>query len=158
MDVQDEKGRPEKKLVTVNSIQFKFFDLKINRLTGEAENSSFSIEKSDYDLVYLAEDSNPKNSIVIVLTKFNGERKTPRLMRFTLDEYGKWTQTAANVLIELKSQAKPNNCFILQNQKILLVLARRLHIYNEDLTFDKEIPIHAIHPRVEFFATAKSAI
>ena len=79
-------------------------------------------------------------------------------MRFTLDEYGKWTQTAANVLIELKSQAKPNNCFILQNQKILLVLARRLHIYNEDLTFDKEIPIHEIHPRVEFFATAKSAI
>ena len=58
--------------------------MKIERLDDEDNGEPhIKIEKSEYDLVYVAEDSKPKNSIVVVVTRCNGERKTPRLLKLT---------------------------------------------------------------------------
>ena len=110
-------------IVQLDQIRFKFFEFNLENLENDDSGEPhISIEKSEYDLVYVAEDHKPQNDIVVVITKCNGERKTPRLLKFKLDD-GKWGQTAANTLIDLKSVEKPNNCFILPTKKVLLVLS-----------------------------------
>ena len=119
--------------------------------------SNITVPMEDYDLAFVAEDSEPKNHILIVLTKFNGDMKTPRLLKLKYDWAAKhWHRSESNELMELKSVGRPQNCFILPNRKVMLVLSKVIHIYNEDLTLDVELKIDSINDRVNYFSCARS--
>ena len=60
-------------------------------------------------------------------------------------------------MIDLHTIAKPNNCFVLPDKNILLVLSKRIHLYNHELVIQKEIMLDDIHPRASFFSVAKPA-
>ena len=50
------------------------------------------IEKEDYELAYVCEDvHNDKNhSFLVLLTRFNGEKRFPKLLKFTKTAKGYW--------------------------------------------------------------------
>lgn len=45
------------------------------------------IEKEDFELAYICEDVNDdkNDSFLVLLTKYNGDRKYPKLIKFTKD-------------------------------------------------------------------------
>ena len=93
---------------TIEKIVFKFFDrngkrketmepiMKGKRIEGYKafQDYDFYIKKNDYELAYIAEDNDPnQDSILVVLTKRNGEKRVPKLMRFSINsETGKWNK------------------------------------------------------------------
>ena len=59
-------------------IKFYFKDLQLKRNVCELQT-----DKLSYNVVFLADDLSPTDSIIIVMTSLDGETKTPRLLKFT---------------------------------------------------------------------------
>lgn len=122
-------------------IKFCFKDLRLQKNICELQT-----DKLAYDVAFVAHDLSPTDSIVVVMTCLAGETKTPRLLKFTQDEDGKWINVCNNgELINLKTTEVIKHCFVLQNRKVLLVLSSRLIVYSADLAWVKEIKLKEIH-------------
>ena len=90
-------------------IKFYFKDLKLKKNICELQT-----DKLSYNVAFLADDLSPTDSIVIVMTSLDGETKTPRLLKFTIDEDGIWHNKCNNrELVDLKKIEVVKNCFIL---------------------------------------------
>ena len=122
-------------------IKFYFKDLKLTKNICEIQT-----DKLGYNIAFMAHDQSPTDSLVIVLTCAEGETKTPRLLKFTVDEDGRWLNLCNNgELVNLKNKEVIKHCFVLQNKKVLLALSSRLIVYSADLEWEKEILLTDIH-------------
>ena len=95
----------------------------------------------------IAEDkrgSATSNSFLAVLSRQNGQLPVPELVKFTWDGVQRqWSSESDNQIHKpFDAVEKVLNCFILPQNKALLVLSKRLLVFNYDsLDFEKEIHI-----------------
>ena len=83
-------------------------------------------------------------------------------MRYTFDKEGakKWVRTAENEPVPIATQggAKPFGCYVLPNKAgVVLVLSKRIFIYNYDLTEHKEVIVQKLNASALFFSASRSA-
>ena len=126
MDSEDPKESKTKDL-----IKFYFKDLK-----GEAKTCEhLEVDKNQYNMAFIANDEFPTDSIIVVLTKSTGEKKTPRLFKLKFNEDENSWEIAGNngELTSFTQKEMVENCFVLKDESILVVLTMRLVLYTKDL-------------------------
>ena len=86
-------------------------------------------------MAFIANDEFPIDSIIVVLTKSAGEKKTPRLFKLKFKEDENSWEIAGNngELTSFSSKDMVENCFVLKDESILVVLTMRLVLYTKDL-------------------------
>ena len=103
-----------------------FYDKGVYELAYVAHDSCRSDDVINLEEIMDVEEKKTwESSIIVVLTKLNGELRTPKLLRFTQDSNTKmWSLTRENEIVSLETatSVRPYNCFILPNKYILLIL------------------------------------
>ena len=137
----------------------KFFDIHGERIGSKYEDLNgvfveknehdISITKGDADMLFVANDRDPDDTITLIMCQGHGSTDYPLLIKLKYEEakkpnhddllngYGKWVEQARS---EPKSSRaghdgnnKVINSFILPDKKIMLILTKAIVYFDEDL-------------------------